>query len=51
MLAAVFMMIGCSATTRDISPDEAIHYDEGYDFTDKKVIVSGLVESLLNKPA
>jgi uncharacterized protein (TIGR02722 family) len=50
MLAAVFMMIGCSATTRDISPDEAIHYDEGYDFTDKKVIVSGLVESLLNKP-
>ena len=50
VLAAVFIMTGCSATTRDISPDEAIHYDEGYDFTDKKAIVSGLVESLLNKP-
>ena len=46
----LFMMTGCSATTRDISPDEAIHYDEGYDFTDKKAIVSDLVESLLNKP-
>ncbi len=46
----LFMMIGCSATTRDLSPDEAIHYDEGYDFSDKKAIVSDLVESLLNKP-
>ncbi len=46
----VLMMVGCSATTRDISPDEAIHYDEGYDFSDKKAIVSDLVESLLNKP-
>jgi len=44
------MMIGCSATTRDISPDETIHYDEGYDFSDKKAIVNDLVESLLNKP-
>jgi len=49
-MTAVFIMTGCSATTRDISPDEAIHYDEGYDFTDKKAIVTGLVESLLNKP-
>lgn len=46
----LFMMTGCSATTRDISPDEVIHYDEGYDFSDKKAIVSDLVESLLNKP-
>ena len=50
VLAAVLIITGCSATTRDISPDEAIHYDEGYDFTDKKAIVSGLVESLINKP-
>lgn len=49
-LAAVFIMTGCSATTRDISPDEAIHYDERYDFTDKKAIVDGLVDSLVNKP-
>jgi uncharacterized protein (TIGR02722 family) len=46
----LFMMTGCSATTRDISPDEAIHYDEGYDFSDKNAIVSDLVASLLNKP-
>jgi len=46
----VFMMTGCSATTRDISPDETIHYDEGYDFSDKNAIVNDLVESLLNKP-
>ena len=46
----LFMMTGCSATTRDISPDEAIHYDEGYDFSDKNAIVSDLVASLVNKP-
>jgi len=46
----MFMMAGCSATTRDISPDETIHYDEGYDFSDKNAIVNDLVESLVNKP-
>ena len=46
----VFMMTGCSTTTRDISPDESIHYDEGYDFSDKKAIVNDLVESLVTKP-
>lgn len=45
----LFVMAGCSATTRDISPDETIHYDEGYDFSDKKAIVNDLVESLVNK--
>ncbi len=44
------LMVGCSATTRDISPDATIHYDEGYDFTDKKAIVNDLVTSLVNKP-
>jgi len=47
---ALMMMAGCSASTRDISPDEVIHYDEGYDFSDKKAIVSSLVDSLMNKP-
>jgi len=44
------MIVGCSATTRDISPDEVMHYDAGYDFSDKKAIVRSLVDSLMNKP-
>jgi uncharacterized protein (TIGR02722 family) len=40
-------MAGCTATTRDISPDEVLHYDETYDFADKKIIVSKLVDPLL----
>ena len=47
---ALWMIGGCSATTRDISPDEVMHYDEGYDFSDKKAIVGSLVDSLMNKP-
>lgn len=43
------MLVGCRATTRDISPDATIHYDEGYDFSDKKAIVDYLVNSLVNK--
>jgi penicillin-binding protein activator len=49
-MAAVFILAGCRSTTRDVSPDEAIHYDEGYDFTDKKAIVDSLVASLTSKP-
>jgi penicillin-binding protein activator len=48
MVAAV-IMAGCSASTRDISPDETIHYDENYDFTDKKAIVEAMVSSLITK--
>jgi hypothetical protein len=40
---------GCRATTRDVSPEADIHYDETYDFTDKKAIVDELVTSLANK--
>jgi len=43
------MMTGCSTTTRDISPDAAMHYDESYDFSDKNAIVDDLVSSLINK--
>ena len=50
ILSAGLVLCGCSATTREISPDEKIHYDETYDFTDKKAIVKALVESLLSKP-
>ena len=48
-LLAIVMMAGCRATTREISPEEKIHYDETYDFTDKKQIVDELVDSLLTK--
>ncbi len=47
---ALAFFAGCRATTRDIAPDEVIHYDEAYDFADKKAIVNGLVHSLLSKP-
>ena len=47
LISAFCLMTGCTATTRTISPDEALHYDESYDFADKKVIVDKLVEPLL----
>lgn len=53
MLAAltlVYVMTGCTATTRTVSPEEALTYDETYTFTDKKKIVHDLVESLKTKP-
>jgi len=50
IIALLVMMAGCSASTRDISPDEVVHYDENYDFSDKKAIVRTLVDSLMNKP-
>lgn len=49
-MSAPSIFSGCSATTRDISPDEVIHYDEGYDFSDKNAIVKALVGSLAAKP-
>ena len=44
------LVAGCRATTRDISPEDSVHYDETYDFTDKKAIVGELVTSLANNP-
>jgi uncharacterized protein (TIGR02722 family) len=49
-LAAMIMMSGCTATTRDISTGDTIHYDETYDFSDKQVFVTELVGSLVGKP-
>ena len=49
IIMALSMMAGCSATTRDLSPDDVVHYDENYDFSDKKLIVSRLVDSLMRK--
>lgn len=40
---------GCTATTRSISPEDQVHYDEAYDFSDKNKIVDALVGPLLSK--
>ena len=45
-LAGIVMMAGCQATTKDFDPTDTIHYDAGYDFSDKNKIVDALVESL-----
>jgi len=50
VVICMVMFAGCRATTRDYSPDDVIHYDEGYDFSDKNTIVGYLVDSLLSKP-
>jgi uncharacterized protein (TIGR02722 family) len=41
------MISGCTVTTRTVSSDEELHYDESYDFSDKKTIVDALVKPLL----
>ncbi len=47
LVAALCLAIGCRASTRTVSKDEVIHYDESYDFNDKKQIVETLVEPLI----
>jgi hypothetical protein len=49
IVAGMVMFAGCRATTREYSPDDTIHYDEGYDFSDKNAIVDYLVTSLVNR--
>lgn len=48
-LAATLGLGGC-ASTRSIDPDDAVHYDASYDFSDKKEIVDTLTSSLLAAP-
>ncbi len=48
-MAAIVIMAGCTATTREISVDEVQPYDETYDVSAKKKIVDELVTSLTNK--
>lgn len=49
-ISAPSMFSGCTATTREISPNAVIHYTENYDFSDKNAIVKDLVGSLISKP-
>lgn len=50
LLALIYVMTGCTATTRTVSPDEELTYDATYTFSDKKKIVHDLVESLKTRP-
>lgn len=49
LMCLIFTVVGCSVTTRDVGSDEKVIYDEGYHFSDKKAIVSDMVDSLLTK--
>jgi uncharacterized protein (TIGR02722 family) len=44
------LTVGCTVTTREISSDQEVIYDEGYHFSDKMKIVNVLVESLMSRP-
>ena len=49
LMACFFISSGCTVTTRTVSPEEELHYDEEYDFSDKHVIVDKLIDSLVTK--
>jgi len=50
MVPLLLLAAGCTVSTREISPDDKVIYDEGYHFSDKKAIVAAMAESLLSKP-
>jgi penicillin-binding protein activator len=45
---AIVAFSGCMATTKNLNPDNELHYDATYDFSDKKQIVESLVTPLLD---
>lgn len=49
IIGSLSVFAGCTVSTRNVSPDEELHYDEAYDFSDKQVIVDKLIESLVTK--
>jgi penicillin-binding protein activator len=50
IIPLLFLFASCRSTTRTLSSEDTLHYDEGYDFSDKKTIVDTLVDSLVSKP-
>lgn len=46
--SVILIMAGCAASTKNLNPDDDLHYDATYDFSDKKQIVDRLVTPLLN---
>lgn len=45
---ALLIMSGCMASTTNLNPEDEVHYDASYDFSDKKQIVERLVSPLLS---
>lgn len=50
LVAVLSVTTGCVASTRTLDPEDAIHYDASYDFSDKKEIVNELASSLQATP-
>ena len=48
LAASLTLLAGGCATTRTLDPNEEVHYDASYDFSDKKKIVDKLTQSLLS---
>lgn len=46
--SALLIMSGCMASTKSLNPEDDLHYDASYDFSDKKQIVDRLVAPLLS---
>lgn len=46
--SALLIMSGCTASTKNLNPQDEFHYDATYDFSDKKQIVDRLVTPLLS---
>lgn len=49
-LVIALLSNSCTVTTRNVAKEEALHYDAGYDFTDKQSIVKALSSSLFTRP-
>ncbi len=43
-------MAGCAAYTKNLNPEDDLHYDASYDFSDKNQIVDRLVTPLISAP-
>lgn len=48
--SALLIFPGCTATTKNLNPNDDLHYDATYDFSDKKQIVEKLVTPLVAAP-
>jgi len=46
-MLALLIFAGCASTTRNLAPDDEVHYDASYDFSDKQQIVEKLVSPLI----
>jgi penicillin-binding protein activator len=48
IFSALLTMAGCASSTKSLNPEDDLHYDASYDFSDKKQIVDRLVTPLLS---